>query len=317
MNKTRKLTQGAMLLAIIGAAMLIDRQLSFFFTEFILLLAPIVIIIYSCMYTVKDGAILSVCLMILTILFGSLSSYIYMPIGMIVGLGFGLGVNRNLDRRKLNYIAIILYIIGEVIATFIIYPLLGLNVAEQVSEIGTALNDAGLLTAVESLNLNISTFLITIYIASTIITGILEGYLTCLLSTLLLKRLKIKNIGISSILDIKISPIASYILFGLSVLTFINFPVIFKNNEMLIYIIMCVSIMASLVLAYYGYIFLLVYLRISFGKKALIFVILFIFLLFPLSYFVLVIVGFLYGSGPFRSKLEERLALEDEKNEEE
>ena len=58
MNKTKKLTTGAMLLAIVGALMLINRQLSYMFEELIVMMAPVVIIIYSTMYDLKDGAIL-------------------------------------------------------------------------------------------------------------------------------------------------------------------------------------------------------------------------------------------------------------------
>ena len=71
MNKTKKLTHGAMLLAIIGAAMLIDRQLSFLFENFIFMAVPVIIIIYSTMYTVGDGGILCFGVLVMGILFGS------------------------------------------------------------------------------------------------------------------------------------------------------------------------------------------------------------------------------------------------------
>ena len=54
-----------MLLAIIGALMLLDRQFSYFFDVYIVMIIPVVIIIYSAMHDIKDGAILSVCLLII------------------------------------------------------------------------------------------------------------------------------------------------------------------------------------------------------------------------------------------------------------
>ena len=73
MNKTKKLTTGAMLLAIVGALMLLDRQFSYLFDVYIVMMIPVVIIIYAAMYELKDGGILCVCLGILTFIIGSSS----------------------------------------------------------------------------------------------------------------------------------------------------------------------------------------------------------------------------------------------------
>ena len=90
MNKTKKLTTGAMLLAIVGALMLLDRQFSYLFDVYIVMMIPVVIIIYAAMYELKDGGILCVCLGILTFIIGSSSlNYVfYVPLGIIVGLGY-------------------------------------------------------------------------------------------------------------------------------------------------------------------------------------------------------------------------------------
>ena len=78
MNKTKKLTTGAMLLAIVGALMLLDRQFSYLFDVYIVMMIPVVIIIYAAMYELKDGGILCVCLGILTFIIGSSSlNYVF------------------------------------------------------------------------------------------------------------------------------------------------------------------------------------------------------------------------------------------------
>lgn len=307
MNKTRKLTQGAMLLAIIGALMLVDRQLSFLFEDLIVLLVPVVIVIYSAMYEIKDGALFSFGLVVLTILFGSTTSYIYMPISVVVGLGMSFCVKKNFDRRKIALMAIILFTIGEVIATFVVFPLLGIDLASQIKELSDLLSKNGLTSSLQLMGINIPSFLAVVYVATTVIIGMLEGYLTSLITVLLLKRLKVKDIGISNIMDLKISPLASYILFGLSILMFINLQGLREKYEILTYVLMCVSVMASLILAYYGYIFLLIYGKLSFGKKSVIFIILFVILMFPISVIVLMIVGFLYGAGPLQRVIEKKI----------
>ena len=68
MNKTKKLTQGAMMLAIMGALILIDRMTAYWFTEFVVLIAPIIIIMYSAMQSFKDGLLLSVGVVIISVI---------------------------------------------------------------------------------------------------------------------------------------------------------------------------------------------------------------------------------------------------------
>lgn len=312
MNKTKKLTQGAMLLAIIGALMAIDRQLSFFFTDFIVMMVPTVLVIYSTMHSLKDGLILCVGLGALTILFGSVTTYTYMPVCCLVGIGVSYAIAKNLDRRRITLVAIALYTIGEVIITFVVTPLIGINLAEQIEELSVMLEEYGLLSQLETLGLtgSITSFLIVMYVASVIIIGIMEGYITSLLSTLLLKRLKIKNIGLNNVLDLRISPVLTYILFALTAIAYFIPKLLFiqEYSEILFYCLICASTMSSLVLAYYGYLFLVILGRLTNGKKGSLLLILGIIFLFPASFLALIIVGFLYGSGPLRNYLERRIA---------
>ena len=128
MNKTKKLTTGAMLLAIIGALMLLDRQFSYFFDVYIVMIIPVVIIIYSAMHDIKDGAILSVCLLIITFIIGSSSfNYLcYVPLGIIVGLGYSFFLKKNYSKQVLLLASIVLYTIGEIIVAFVLMPIFGI-----------------------------------------------------------------------------------------------------------------------------------------------------------------------------------------------
>ena len=107
MNKTKKLTQGAMLLAILGALILIDRMTAYWFTEFVVLIAPIIIIIYIAMQSFKDGILLSVGVIIISFLLGNFQTtyLIYIPVGVITGLLYGFGVKKGLDKTTLLFIA--------------------------------------------------------------------------------------------------------------------------------------------------------------------------------------------------------------------
>ena len=111
MNQTKKLTQGAMMLAIVGAMILIDRMSAYWFTEIVVLIVPIVVIMYGAMHTLKDGAMLSVGLLIISFLLGNFqfTYLIYVPVGIITGLFYVQGIHKNMDKRRLMLAAIITY----------------------------------------------------------------------------------------------------------------------------------------------------------------------------------------------------------------
>ena len=312
MNKTKKLTQGAMLLAIVGALMLLDRQLSYFFSTIILLLIPVVIAVYSTMYSIKEGGMLCVGLVVLTILFGYLTTYIYMPISIIVGLAVSYGIKKGFDRRKLNIISMFIYIVAELLVAFVISPIFGISVASQLESITTTFNQMMKLygaTSISSMFSNMSSLILICFVASTVLMGLLEGYLTGLLTTFVLKRMKIKDIAIKSPLDIKIPVYLSYVLLAFSALSTIlmKIPNFEANYSTITYIAMCLSAVSSLVLAYYGYLFIIIYTNARLGRNRIMLVFLAIILLFPLSYLILIVVGFLYGAGPLRTYLEKIL----------
>ncbi|MBQ1448345.1 MAG: DUF2232 domain-containing protein [Erysipelotrichaceae bacterium] len=315
MNRTKKLTQGAMLLAIVGALMVIDRQLSFVFENFIFMAAPVVVIIYAVMYSIRDGAVLCFGLLVIGVLFGSTAAYLYMPLAAIVGLGFAYGVKKDMNRRSLLIIAVALYVIGEVAITFAFMPLLGIDVATQISETSVLFEGDGVKEALSLISNNIESFMVMLFVASILLMGALEGFFTYFVSIVLLKRLKIKDIGISNALDLRISPALSYVLFLLAAFMYLLPQLSFlqEKSEVLYYVLMCASLIATFILLYYGYIFATVYLRLLMGKKSIFILLLLIFVLFPTSLLVLVLLGFLYGAGPLRTVVENK--IEELKNE--
>lgn len=308
MNNTKKLTTGAMLLAIVGAVMLIDRQLSFLFQELIVMLAPAIIIIYSAMYDVKDGLILSVSLLIIGFLLGNPSyTFLYMPISVIVGVGYSIGVKKNLDKTRLMLIAMCLFVLGEIIVAFIVTPIIGLSIPDQLTQIKEMYDEmfsgAGISTDVFlQIGINFDSLLLVIFVLSTILMGIAEGFIIHLLSLFLLKRFKIKEFDKGSLVSINLHPIVAYVCFLLFASTMFVAKI---ENETIKLIVFTLGAIGSIILAYYGYVFCICFIKLKTRRNtAGLIVILGIILLFPISLILLVIFGFLYGSGPFKRTLE-------------
>ena len=314
MNKTKKLTQGAMLLAIIGALIAIDRMSAYWFSELLVLMMPAVIIIYSSMYSLSDGFILSVGLLIISFLLGNfnLVYMVYVPIGIIVGLAYSYGVQRNLDKTSLMFIAMAVYVIGEIVAVFLISPLLGIPVSTMMEEIRlsvvetsnvyTKLLGINFLDILSSMGFDLSKTIIIMFIVSVILMGIMEGFLIHLISVFLLKRFKIKDLGSINIYDIKPNPVVAYVSFlSLFSLFFIRYI----KNDVLYYIVVTISILGAIVLLYYGYLFVILYGVIVLKRNVGGLLMLMAFLV-PGLFLVLVVVGFLYGAGPLRRYIESK-----------
>lgn len=293
-----------MLLAIFGALMLLDRQFSYFFDVYIVMIIPVVIIIYSAMYDIKDGGILSVCLLILTFIIGSGSfNYLcYVPLGIIVGLGYSFFLKRNVSKQVLLLASIVLYTIGEILIAFIVMPIFGINLAEQVNQLKDAFISSSSTMGLDLSMIDLSTILPLGIVLSTIFMGLIEGFLTHVVTLLLLKKFKIKDIDNKNLVPLEPSLTLTYVCIALVFLMMVSSRYLSTliNNETIKYILLSAGMIGFIILCYFGYIFSIIFLKIRYQKNMALLVILAVFLLFPFSLFVLMIIGFLYGSGPLK-----------------
>ncbi|MBQ6478414.1 MAG: DUF2232 domain-containing protein [Erysipelotrichaceae bacterium] len=311
MNKTKQMTQDAMMLAIIGAMILIDRMTAYWFTELIVLIVPVVVILYSAMHTVKDGLILSTGLTFISFLLGNFqfTYLIYVPVGILTGIVYSIGMKRKLDKQTLLTMAIIVYVVGEIVATFIVYPLLGFPVATMIEQFKTAVLEMGSRFGIgyeaifTGAGLSFDKVVVILFVISTIGIGAMEGVLIHLLSVFLLKRFKIADLGRVNIWDIKPNPVVAYASFLSLFLFFANR---YTENQTLYYVGITIALLGAIILMYYGYLFVILYGVIVLRRNVGSFFILLAFFV-PVLLIFLVILGFLYGSGPLRNYLESKI----------
>ncbi|GEM_PF-1166185 len=318
MNETKKLTQGAMMLAIVGALILIDRMTAYWFTELVVLIMPIVIIMYSSMHTLKDGLLLSVGLLIISFLLGNFQIIylIYVPVGIITAMIYSYGIKKNKDKRTLLLYAVVTYMLGEILATFVIYPLLGFPVSSMLSQYLEAINQTGSMVGFDykqmfaSIGFDLNSIIVVIFVLSTLIMGAMEGVLIHILSVFLLKRFKIKDLGNTNIFEIKPNPYLAYASMFAACLFFVTRNVKIEN-EALSYGILIASMLGIMVLLYYGYLFVILFGVIVLHRNIGAFVVLLAFFV-PVVFLLLIICGFLYGAGPLRKYLEEKVRAQQQ-----
>lgn len=318
MNRTKTLTQGAMLLAIFGALVLIDRITTFWLTTFVVLIAPVIIIMYSAMQSLKDGVFLSIGIIILSFLLGNFNTtyLIYVPVGIITGLAYSFGVSKNMDKRSLLFLAVITYLAGELLAYYVVYPLLGFPISQTIAEYKEIMDQAGSMTGhsyadvFASAGLNFDKLIPILYLVSTMITGAMEGVFIHLLSIFLLRRFKIKDLGRINIWENKPNKVLAYVCF-LS-----TFALVLRDlipNENLYYFLLVLGVLGACVLLYYGYLFVVLYGHIVLRRNVGgLYVILCLFM--PVLLVAAICMGFLYGAGPLRVYLENKIAIINSNN---
>lgn len=307
MNQTKKITQGAMILAIVGALMLLDRQIGHYFDELLFLAFAIVIILYASMYTLKDAGMIAFGIVVLTFMFGSIFSYVYCPLGILAGFIYSYGVKKDWERNRLMLVTSIIMVIGEALLMMVIFPMLGIDFLAGMEEMqnlmNTMLAEYGL-TGIYS-NEVLSNILIIVYILDVVLIGIMESFLIHLLAGFLLKRFRIKEIRRITLYELKIHPMVAY----LSILPYFGMTFIPYNAEapILFYIFTTLSLIGGIILFVLGYIFALIYGKLVLKRNITMYLLLAIFFLLPYSVIILLILGFLYGSGPLRRYLERKV----------
>lgn len=294
MNRNiKKITQGAMFLAIFGATLLINRELSFIFDQLVALISSLIIIIYITKFSMKDGIILSFCILIMAFFFGGIYVFVYTPLSIIAGLAYGLALKKNLERKTILFIIIVIYTIGEFILTLGILPLLGFGDLNEYVEITRKMFEMyGIMIDSESLY-SISKM---IYGIAIFMIAIMESILIHLSTIIIFKKFRLGTIKMTPIDQIRIKPIYAYIsMFTIFALIF-GFNYI--NNDLILFTLMAISLIGGALLIAQGYIFSLIYGIIVLRKNITFYLILLIVLLAPYSLIILLILGFLYATGP-------------------
>ncbi len=303
--------------------MYLNLRMAGLFDTFVILIIPIVIAIYSTMNELRDGMVLSVSMGILGLVLGfaltSPTYIIYFPVCVFTGIAYSYGIKKNFTKRKLLMTAIIAFVVGEILASFVFFPIFGIRVEDELKFMTDTFTNTdysqygeyGAIMAASVKNMlaligdHLGTLILLLFIFSTVLIGVMEGVIIHILTVFLLRRFRIKELPQTSLFDLRPNIILTYLSMA-SV-----FAMFFLNgiaNEVLYAIVICLALTGAIILIYYGYLFLVLYGRIVLRRNIT-------FLLIPLILFapgmlilVLLILGFLYGSGPLRRYLESKVS---------
>lgn len=272
MNNTRKLTEGAMMAAIIGILLFLNRQSGSLFDFILYWITPIPLAVYTVKYGFKEGLLPYVVIVLLSLMMGMYTALYYCVFGGFVGLVYGYLVNKDVENHVLLLMTCSASIISTFISLFLLSSLFGYSLVDDMALMTQTMNEINaMFSDVSALQINMD-LIPMIVIMSNVILGLLEGLLIYLFTHIVLQRLKIKVRRFKPISTLRLSKpmgivicifmLASYFMIEANILS--NFQNILYFVYLICIIILMINgyIAALTIIAFYKkrkYVFLLIF----------------------------------------------------------
>lgn len=269
----RMITEGAMMLALTGVFLLINRATGAVLDAFLAFVMPLPAIFYIAKYGFKQGLVLSVAMALLGLMLASPTSLFYLITAIVVGLAYGTGIHRDKDNLWLILVTTVLTAISFFIEMVILAKLFGYDFRLEAGLVVKSLNDAG----ITGLPANIETLILSIYPVVMGFTALLQSILTHIFAVLLLSRLKIKPRKMKPLNELQLPmPIAIILAAGL----FANTLLPLFNTEVAQIVLTNITLVSMIAFAAQGYLFILLISKVI-GKPVLSLLAALIFMVLP------------------------------------
>ena len=192
-----------MMAAIIGAVLLIDRQAAGLLSGYALFLFPLPMVFYAAKYGFRDSMVVLAGIAGLSFILSAPQTMYFVCFASVIGLVYGCGVHRGDDNHRILIRNLVLSVLAEVLALIVFAAFFGYDLSGEVSEYETMIESVFSTTQTAvPVGLNMQSMVRTIFVLSVIITGLMEGAVTHLLSRLMLKRMRIKMPPSKSLMEI-------------------------------------------------------------------------------------------------------------------
>ena len=197
-SRTQELTFGAMLIAVFGVILVLNRQTGGLFEELIFFILPIPMTIFSMKYDWKDSLSVFVCMAVLSFFLGTLYTAFYAVTEAFLGIILGLCLRTHKDLNRTQLLVMGLSAVFSVVGSVVLASVLGMDLDTELAGMQTMMNSvfagAGYSLSGEEgafSDLLSMASLKRMYILSMAVLGLLQGFVIVRLSLVILKRLRL------------------------------------------------------------------------------------------------------------------------------
>lgn len=296
-ENTLKLTQGALITAVFGVLIFLNRQTAGMGEEILTYIYPLPMAIYAAKYGLAAGLPAFAAMCLLSFLLGTPASAIYAASYVIIGLVFGACLHKKLDSAKTMLFVMLITTIVNVVNMIFLASLTGIAFNDQVREYQTMLNEAlskaGMEFPEEILSFS---YLGRMLVISVVAIGALQGFLIFQLGLLIMKKLKQNVPAPKGLYDIHPPVEAGYVAAAAFLIYNFTFGLA-KESSILQTVIMVLGLFSYLFLIFFGFIGAnLIFRKLLKGHRgisALISILLVFILALPMA-----VLGLIYVSNP-------------------
>ena len=306
-TKTQELTFGAMIVAVFGVLLLLNRQTGGMFEGFFMFIFPIPMVAFSAKYGWKDSLPVFVCTILISFLFGTFTGMFY-AVGMsFVGMVYGSCIKSRRDMNRTLILVMILSAAIELLCTVALATFAGFDLNADImamqETMNTMLAQAGVDTSTSILSYD---YLRRMYIISTGFVGAMEGLIVYYLSYAILRKLHYPIRRPQPLTSYYPSRTSGVIALALVFVYAYTVARPFSNSAAQ-NILQSAGMCGVIYLIFFGYIALLMICRVYLHLPRILGMIISLFLTMSISY-IPILVGYLYISGNLHRALEDRMS---------
>lgn len=296
-ENTLKLTQGALITAVFGVLMFLNRQTAGIAEEVLVYIFPLPMAIYAAKYGFAAGLPAFAAMCLISFLLGTPASAIYAGMYVVIGLIFGTCLHKRADSAKTMLSVMAASTVVNVVYLVFLASLTGIDFSEEVTEYQKLLTEtfsrAGVELPAEIISFE---YLGKLLIISMVAVGALQGFLIYQLGLLIMKKLKQNVPTPTGFFDIH-PPVASgYIAAAAFLIYNLSFGLTRQDN-ILQTAVMVVGLFGYLFLLFFGFIGANLILRGLFNGKRALASIVSMLLVFILA-LPMAVLGLIYVSNP-------------------
>ena len=308
-TKTQELTYGAMIVAIFGVLLLINRQTGGFLEGIFMFIFPIPMVAFSAKYGWKDSLPVFVCTVLLSFLFGTFTAIFYVIAESFIGMVYGSCIKAERDMNRTLVLVVALSAVAELLCSVALASLFGIDINQDIMAMQEGMNQAfeqaGMDTATGILSYD---YLRRMYVISMGFMGAMQGLIVYYLSLVILRKLRYPIKKPQPLTQYYPSKISGFIAAFLVFVYIYSFAKPFANPTVQD-IAQSAGICGVIYLIFFGYIALLMVCRVYLRLPRAVGFILSLLITFTISY-IPIVAGYIYISGNLHYAIDDRLANE-------
>ena len=306
-TKTQELTFGAMIVAIFGVLLLVNRQTGGMFEGFFMFIFPIPMVAFSAKYGWKDSLPVFFCTIFFAFIFGNFTGIFYTVSMSFIGMVYGSCIKSQKDMNRTLILVLVLSAAAELMCTVALASFAGFDLNADILAMQESMNamfeQAGVDTSSGILSYD---YLRRMYIISTGFLGAMEGLVVYYLSYAILKKLRYPIRKPQPLTSYYPSKISGIIALALTVVYAYSLSKPFSNPAAQD-ILQSAGMCGVIYLVFFGYIAILMICDIYLHLPRILGMIIALMLTMTISY-IPMLAGYLYISGGLHAAMEARLS---------